>query len=225
MKEKELENRERMLQCSEQRAHDLEADDIYEYLLQKKEEELNLKCMLLESRERQIKSREGQIKIGIQNTLPIPSKVTLKPQIKCELADEPTYIDTIRNKEINQLKVDTDKQKEETPMLKAELVDTDKRALSEKKQISMPQDIKAPDSSVSQQDKQSFCPNSLCFQVKNLGRKTKHHLKSGSMRSNVLKIRVYTLIMLSHNLYVDPLKAKQRKCCYLWVLHHQCKIF
>ena len=56
MKEKELENRERMLQCSEQRAHDLEADDIYEYLLQKKEEELNLKCMLLESRERQIKS-------------------------------------------------------------------------------------------------------------------------------------------------------------------------
>ena len=52
----------------------------------------------------------------------------------------------------------------------------------------------------------------------------KHHLKSGSMRSNVPKIRVYTLIMLSHNLYVDPLKAKQRKCCYLWVLHHQCKI-
>ena len=163
MKEKELENRERMLQCSEQRAHDLEADDIYEYLLQKKEEELNLKCMLLESRERQIKSREGQIKIGIQNTLPIPSKVTLKPQIKCEPADEPTYINTIRNKEINQLKVDTDKHKGETPMLKAELVDTDKRALSEKKQISMPQDTKAPDSSVSQQDKQSFCPKFTLF--------------------------------------------------------------
>ena len=48
-------------------------------------------------------------------------------------------------------------------MLKAELVDTDKRALSEKKQISMPQDVKAPDSSVSQQDKQSFCPKFTVF--------------------------------------------------------------
>ena len=40
MKEKELENRERMFQCSEQTAHDLEADDIYEYLLQKKDERI-----------------------------------------------------------------------------------------------------------------------------------------------------------------------------------------
>ena len=74
MKEKELENRDRMLQCSEQTAHDLEADDIYEYLLQKNEKDLTLKGMLLESRKRQIKRQEGQIKIGIHNTIPIPSK-------------------------------------------------------------------------------------------------------------------------------------------------------
>ena len=107
MKEKELENREGMLQCSEQTAHDLEADDIFEYLLQEKEKDLTLKGMLLESRERQIKSREGQIKIGIHNTIPIPSKGSLNPQIKCEpvtanpsfkllklteIADESTYL-------------------------------------------------------------------------------------------------------------------------------------
>ena len=31
------------------------------------------------------------------------------------------------------------------------------RAITEKKPISMPQEVEAPDSSISQQDKQSFC--------------------------------------------------------------------
>ena len=68
--------------------------------------------------------------MGIHITKHIPSKGSLNKQIKCEpvtanpslkllklteIADEPTYIDTIRNKEINQLKDNIDKHKEETP--------------------------------------------------------------------------------------------------------------
>ena len=68
-------------------------------------------------------------------------------------------VDTIRNREITQLKDNTDKQKEESPMLKTEIVDDDKRALSEKKPISIPQEVKAPDSSLSQQDKQFYTYN------------------------------------------------------------------
>ena len=43
-------------------------------------------------------------------------------------------------------------------MLKTIIVDEDKRAISEKKPISKPQEVEAPDSSPSQQDKQSFYP-------------------------------------------------------------------
>ena len=44
-------------------------------------------------------------------------------------------------------------------MLKTGIVDGDNRALSEKKPISMPQEVKTPDSSLSQQDKQLYTYN------------------------------------------------------------------
>ena len=60
MKKKELQNRERMLQCNEQTANDLEADDINEYLLQEKVKDLTLKVCCLKVEKGRLKVKKAR---------------------------------------------------------------------------------------------------------------------------------------------------------------------
>ena len=114
----------------------------------------------------------GCVFIGHGYIIPTLTKVSLNPQIEREpvtpylsltllgltnASNDPTLVDTTINKASVHFLDKSDKRKEETPMLKTGIVDGEKRAISEKKHISIPQEVKAADSSLGQQDKQSHC--------------------------------------------------------------------